>query len=172
MSMAESNKQEVWLRGPLPEISNLLQPVAHSLLQAREELNELIKDFPDEMLWERPGGVASAGFHLQHMAGVIDRLFTYARGAMLSPAQLQSLSAEGTASNQTTIGLAEKFNKQVNFALEQLIISEKNELTAVRAVGRSKIPSTVIGLYIHAAEHTMRHLGQLLVTVRILKAGS
>jgi hypothetical protein len=37
---------EVWLRGPLPGMPPLLQPVAHALLQAREELVELLHDFP------------------------------------------------------------------------------------------------------------------------------
>jgi hypothetical protein len=35
-------------------------------------------DFPTKLLWERPANVASVGFHLQHLAGVLDRLFTYA----------------------------------------------------------------------------------------------
>ncbi len=56
---------------------------------------ELMEGFCDEALWDRPGGVASAGFHLQHMAGVLDRLFTYARGEALSGQQLEALAAEG-----------------------------------------------------------------------------
>jgi hypothetical protein len=36
--------------------------------------------FPDELLWEKVSGMASPGFHLQHLTGVLDRLFTYARG--------------------------------------------------------------------------------------------
>jgi uncharacterized damage-inducible protein DinB len=40
----------------------------------------------------------------------------------------------------------------------------------VRFVGRAKLPSTVLGLLVHAAEHTMRHTGQLLVTVQVLRA--
>ena len=40
----------------------------------------------------------------------------------------------------------------------------------VREVGRDRIPSTVGGLIFHAAEHTQRHLGQLLVTVRVLSS--
>jgi len=37
-----------------------------------------------------------------------------------------------------------------------------------RGVGRAQLPSNVLGLLFHAAEHTMRHTGQLLVTARIL----
>ena len=41
-------RPEVWLRGPLPEVPALLQPVAHALLQAREEV-EARK--ADELIW-------------------------------------------------------------------------------------------------------------------------
>lgn len=53
-----------------------------------------MQDFPDSLLWERPAGVASAGFHLQHLSGVLDRVFTYAKALALSPAQLEELHAE------------------------------------------------------------------------------
>ncbi|HYH14710.1 MAG TPA: DinB family protein, partial [Flavisolibacter sp.] len=74
--MSNAKQPEVWLRGQLPGISPFLQPVAHALLQAQEEINELMEVFPDTLLWERPAGVASPGFHLQHLKGVLDRLFT------------------------------------------------------------------------------------------------
>src|SRR5215831_2899225 len=86
---------EVWLRVPLPEVPPLLQPVAHALLQAREEVIAEMDGFPEDRLWQRPGGVASVGFHLQHLAGVLDRLFTYAQGKTLDEAQAHALSAEG-----------------------------------------------------------------------------
>jgi|GEM_PF-5708719 len=44
-----ANKLEVWQRGPLPGIIPVLQPVAHALLQAREEVNEYMYEFPDEL---------------------------------------------------------------------------------------------------------------------------
>lgn len=71
---------EVWLRGPVTGIPSFLQPVAHALLQAREEVEALMMGYPEEHLWDRPAGMASVGFHLQHIAGVVNRLFTYARG--------------------------------------------------------------------------------------------
>ena len=77
-------KPEVWLCGPLDNIPALLQPVAHTLLQAREEINELIQGFPETLLWGKPAGLASPGFHLQHLSGVLDRLFTYAKGEKLT----------------------------------------------------------------------------------------
>ncbi|GAB3818879.1 DinB family protein [Pontibacter rugosus] len=168
--MATTNKLEVWLRGPLPAMPALLQPVAHALLQAREEVNELLKDFPEEMFWEKPAGVASVGFHLQHLQGVLDRLFTYARGQMLTEVQLTALKAEGVPLEQENLvqTLVEAFNKQVDVALEQLRNTEEDQLKETRGVGRAQLPSTVLGLFVHAAEHSQRHVGQMLVTVRVL----
>lgn len=170
--MANNTLSEVWLRGPLNDIPVLLQPVAHALLQAREELNALMLDFPDALLWGKVAGMASPGFHLQHLTGVLNRLFTYARGEALTEQQLNYLSAEGkpTTKTYTVLELVENFNDQVNVALQQLGKEDENRLTDFRGVGRAQLPSTVIGLYTHSAEHTMRHLGQLIVTVGVLKS--
>jgi uncharacterized damage-inducible protein DinB len=161
---------EVWLRGPVENIPALLQPVAHALLQAGEEIEKLMIGFPKEKLWLRPSGVASVGFHLQHLVGVIDRLFTYARGESLSPEQSQALRDEGAppCSDITIEEMVQRFHGQVNKALNQLQDTRENILLTPIGVGRKKLPSTVIGLLFHAAEHTQRHTGQLLVTVRVL----
>jgi len=166
-----SNKPEVWQRGAVDGIPALLQPVAHALLQAREEVNELMHDFPDQLLWEKPAGMASPGFHLEHMRGVINRLFTYARAEALNEEQLRYLSSEGTPyiDDEITKKIVAAFNKQIDDAIEQLKQTDENSLTAPRGIGRAQIPTTVIGLLFHTAEHVMRHTGQLLVTVRVLK---
>src|SRR5215471_7705354 len=104
---------EVWLRGPLPQVQPLLQPVAHALLQAREEVDALMNGFPEERLWERPAGVASPGFHLQHLAGVLDRLFTYARGESLNDVQTKYLATEG-AGETSLVELVDHFHAQVD----------------------------------------------------------
>jgi DinB superfamily len=182
---------EYWLRGPVPGIAPLLQPVAHALLQSREEVNTLMDGFPAARLWDRPAGLASPGFHLQHLAGVLDRLFTYAGDKALSPRQLEDLAAEGKApagltgpegqapagpdaaedSGQDILSrLLKRFNQQIDKALQQLGQTPERALTEHRGVGRAKIPSTLGGLLFHAAEHTMRHTGQLLVTAMILQS--
>jgi uncharacterized damage-inducible protein DinB len=163
------SRPEVWLRGALPDVPPLLQPVAHALLQAREEVDVLLVGFPAGLLWARPAGVASVGFHLQHLAGVLDRLFTYARGEALDAAQLAALAAEGCPEEPapTAEELRERFAAQVERALAQLRVTEEASLTEAREVGRARLPSTVFGLLMHAAEHTQRHVGQLLVTVRV-----
>ena len=169
--METERKREVWLRGPVEGIPALLQPVAHTLLQAREEVNALMVGFPEVFLWVKPAGMAATAFHLQHLTGILDRLFTYARGEALNEAQLAYLSSEGRETIQESDAdiLIQRFNKQVDKALEQLKNTSEDTLTDVRGVGRAQIPSTVIGLLSHAAEHTMRHTGQLLVTTRLLQ---
>jgi hypothetical protein len=83
---------------------------------------------------------------------------------------MQNLKAEGVENPEITVQqLIEDFNKQVEKAIFQLKNTDEKTLTEVRGVGRAKIPSTVIGLFFHAAEHTTRHLGQLLVTSKIVK---
>jgi DinB family protein len=164
------SKPEVWLRGPLPDVPPLLQPVAHALLQAREEVELLMTDFQDDWLWARPGGVASPGFHLQHLTGVLDRLFTYARGEALSAEQQKVREGEGQAGGEIqSSDMVSLFHDQVDRAVAELCSIDERRLTEARTVGRDKLPSTVLGLLVHAAEHVQRHVGQLLVTVRVLR---
>ena len=162
---------EVWLRGPVPAVPPLLQPVAHALLQAREEVAEILADFPAAALAARPLGLASVGFHLRHLAGVLDRTFTYARGAASSEAQRAYLAAEGQPPTHpgAVWELLQAFSQQVDSALLQLQRTPEATLAEWRGVGRAQLPSTVIGLLVHAAEHTTRHVGQLLVTARVVR---
>ena len=166
-----SAQPEVWLRGPLPDILPQLQPPAHALLQAKEEVQLIMKDFPGELLWERPASVASVAFHLQHLTGVLDRLFTYAGGNLLTESQHVYLKAEGRESPNTDAEqLVNAFLQKVDESIENLKGMRTETLYEFRGVGRARLPSTTIGLIFHAAEHTMRHVGQLLVTAKILKA--
>ncbi|HEY9047432.1 MAG TPA: DinB family protein [Ohtaekwangia sp.] len=163
-----SEKPEVWLRGPVEHIPALLQPVAHALLQAVEEADNTLKGFDDQYLWKKPAGMASVGFHLQHLTGVLDRLCTYARGEALNEEQLKALAAEGQFTLEyTSQMLLQKFREQVQRTLIQLQNTHEEDLLKARGVGRKQLPSTVQGLLFHAAEHTQRHIGQLLVTVKI-----
>ena len=162
---------EFWLSGPIQDIPSLLQPVAHAILQARREIEEALAAFPSTALWEQPKGVASVGFHLRHISGVLDRLFTYACGEQLNEQQLKYLKSEAVNDDSiTTQALLKKFSEQVDASLKQLKETDTATITETRGVGRKQIPSNVIGLLFHAAEHTMRHTGQLLVTVKMVES--
>lgn len=168
--MSKINQPEVWLRGPIADVPALLQPVAHALLQAQNEVNEIMEGFPYNVLWHKVAGMASVGFHLQHLTGVLDRLFTYATGMALTENQLEYLAAEGKDNGESLQQLLDAFNKQINRSIDRLKQTDENTLTEPRGVGRAQLPSTLIGLLVHSAEHTMRHTGQLLVTVKMLKS--
>lgn len=165
----KTNKPEVWLRGKVEGVPNLLQPAAHALLQSGEEVEKYMQDFPEELLWEKPAGRASVGFHLKHVTGVADRMLTYAQAEKLSENQFQYLKNEEKKNgNISAEFLVQNFQDKVNEAIDFLKNTPENILTENRAVGRKELPSTVIGLLFHAAEHSQRHVGQLLVTVSFL----
>jgi hypothetical protein len=163
---------EVWLRGVVvADVPTLLQPVAHSLLQCGEEVAAVLPGLPPDQIWIRPGSAASVGFHARHAAGSLDRLLTYARGEQLSAAQLAALERERDVDSTpgAAARLAAEFDAIVSLALDQLRSTPAASLTAPRTVGRAGLPSTVIGLLFHAAEHTQRHVGQLVTTIKIVR---
>lgn len=167
--MISKEQPEVWLQGPIPGITAFLQPVAHALLQARYEVHKAVEDLADNLIWERPVGLASPAFHLQHLRGVLDRLFNYAKGEQLSDTQLNELKLEGIEDPSLNKQvLLVNFSKQVDDAIMQLMRTPGDSLLEPRGVGRKQVPSNVLGLLFHAAEHTQRHTGQLLVTSRVV----
>ncbi|WP_304238733.1 DinB family protein [Jiulongibacter sediminis] len=169
--MTSDKLPEVWLRGPLPEVPALLQPAAHSLLQTVEELKETLADFPDDLMIREVAGRATVAFHARHMTGVLDRMMTYSKGLPLSEMQFDFLKGEKKASPlPNTRALITQFEDKVKEAFLYFKSLEGSDLTEQRIVGRKHLPSTVIGLLYHAAEHAQRHLGQLIVTVSVLRA--
>src|SRR5687768_2420251 len=162
---------EVWLRGAVPDIQPMLQPVAHSLMQSLEEVSAGLDSADTETLWRRPGRAASAGYHVLHAMGSLDRLFTYARGAQLDDAQRQALEREKDATFlMEPSALRTAFAQTVARALEQLRETDAPDLLVARAVGRAGLPSTVLGLLFHGAEHTLRHAGQFITTLKIVQS--
>ena len=165
------SEPEVWLRGPIDGVPSYLQPVAHSLLQSREEVAHVLAGVKPESIWYVPANAASVGFHVLHAIGSLDRLFTYARGSALSDAQRQALTQESQPqSDLTADDLVAAFGAAIEQALHQLRGTDQSTLTVERHVGRARLPSTVIGLLFHAAEHTQRHTGQALTTSRMLSS--
>ena len=162
---------EVWLRGPVEGVPPLLQPVAHGLIQCREEMAAILADLTSEQIWTAPAGAASIGFHVRHAAGSLDRLFTYARGEPLSAAQRAELAAEAQPDLAPNAGarLAASFGEAVDRALAQLRATDPGKLLDARGVGRAQLPSTVLGLLFHAAEHTQRHAGQAVTTAKFIR---
>lgn len=166
-------RPEVWLRGPVEGYEPLLVPVVHALMQVREDVERLVQSVPPRDVWARPGGAASIGFHVRHLGGALDRLLTYARGEALSDAEIARARSEAEPGDPAP-GLGEvalATYGSIDRALGQLRDTSAGELLQPRRVGRAGLPSTTLGLLVHAAEHSTRHAGQAISTAKIL-AGS
>ena len=167
------SEPEVWLRGPIEHVPPLLQPVAHSLLQCRNEVHATLPALDAAHVWARPGGAASIGYHVRHAVGSLGRLLTYARGEQLSEAQLAAMRDERRAEEREGIQqvLLAEFDAAVDRALTQIRATDPATVLEPREVGRARLPSTVIGLLFHAAEHTQRHVGQLATMAKVVRGG-
>lgn len=146
----------------------MLQPVAHALLQAREDIEAAIGPLSAAQLSIRPANAASVGFHARHLAGSLDRLLTYARGEQLSPEQVAYLKAEMHDSSAEAGTLIAFVHGRLDAALDQVKHTPEQSLLEARRVGRQGLLSNTIGLLFHAAEHTTRHTGQIITTARIV----
>ena len=167
---------EAWLRGPVPGVEPLLQPVAHALVQVREDLPRLLESLDGAHVWAVVGASAPIGFHAAHLAGALERLLTYARGAELSDEQRAALRAEphlALASERPDgAALAVRVEDAIEAALHDVAKFRASELLEPREVGRARLPSTVLGLLFHAAEHTTRHAGQVRTLAKVLAGAS
>lgn len=162
-------RAEAWQRGPVDGIDPWLMPVAHALIQVREDLGGLVTTVPADRVWQRPGGAASIGFHVRHTGGALDRLFMYARGEALSDAQRAALRVEGEPGEPpvTLLDLVTEVERVIDRAFVQLQSTSASTLLDARAVGRAGLPTTVLGLLMHAAEHATRHVGQAITTALV-----
>ena len=172
--MSTPQQQEAWLRGAIDGFDPLVMPIVHALVQVREDLEHLAATVRPEHVWVKPGGAASVGFHARHIGGALDRLFTYARAEQLSDAQKAVARGEGEPGDPPMAldAVVRETHALIERAFEQLRATTAAELAAERRVGRAGLPSTVLGLLFHAAEHSTRHAGQAITTAKILAGSS
>jgi len=166
----EARLPEPWLRGPVPGLDPRLAPLVYSFQQAREDLAEHTRALSRAQLYATPYGFGSVAFHLRHIAGSVERLMTYVTGGSLSPAQMAAMAAEkepgGPARDQLLAALDAAFAS----AESVLRTVDPATLAEPRAVGRKQLPTPVIGLVIHIAEHTQRHVGQAIAAAKLASA--
>lgn len=138
---------------------------------SREDVEAAAIGLTADQLWSEPGGIASVGFHLAHLTGSTDRLFTYARGETLSETQRKTLARERrlTTERPALSDLIAAWHDMVGKALERLASTSGATLLQPRVVGRQQLPSTVFGLMFHAAEHASRHTGQIVTTAKLIR---
>lgn len=160
---------EPWLRGPLPDVDALLAPVLFALQQTREDLARHTEGLTTGQVWARPHGLAPLGFHIRHIAGSVDRLMTYLAGRQLDAGQMQELATEAEPGAELR-ALMEQLERALRRAEEVVRSVDPATLAEPRWVGRRRLPTTVIGLLTHIAEHTQRHLGQAISAAKLARA--
>jgi uncharacterized damage-inducible protein DinB len=158
---------EPWMRGPIEGVHPLLAPVFYSFQMAREDLEKFTAGLPSAAIWATPHGLTSVGFHLRHIAGSTGRLVTYLEGRELSAAQLDALAAEGSPGALSREELLDGVNQAFRDAEAVIRAIDPTTLSDARTVGRKRLPTTVIGLLTHIAEHTQRHVGQAIAAAKL-----
>ncbi len=167
--MKEMHAPEAWLRGPLAGVDPFVAPLLYSFQQAREDLARFTEGLTADELWARPYGLNPAGRELRHIAGSVDRLITYLEGKQISEAQLADINAEMTpgAGREELLGAVDSSFRRAEAVARAL---DPAKLAEPRAVGRKRLPTTAIGLVVHIAEHTQRHVGQAIAAAKLARA--
>jgi len=158
------------MRGPIAGVDPLLAPLFYSFQMAREDLALHTAALSQAKLWARPFGLTPAGFHIRHIAGSTDRLLTYLQGRELTAAQLAAMETESGADEPTRAQLLEDLDKVFRDAEAVVRALDTATLADARTVGRKRLPTTVIGLLTHMAEHTQRHVGQAIAAAKLAAA--
>lgn len=167
--MAAPQYTEPWMRGPIAGVHPITSPFLFSMIQVREDLARWTAPLTPEQLWARPHGIGSAGFHIRHIGGSVERLATYLKGAALTTQQLDDLKHEADPGAPLAELLA-RLEDQFLYAEAIVKALDPRTWTDARTVGRKALPTTVGGLVHHMAEHSQRHLGELIVTVKLVRA--
>ncbi|HVA88751.1 MAG TPA: DinB family protein [Chloroflexota bacterium] len=160
---------EPWLRGTHADVPAAGRAVLHALELAWDDLTKWTAGLTDGEVHTQPFGLNSIAVQLRHIAGSIDRILTYAEGGQLSDQQLASLKAEksGDESLATLLASVEAALTQAAARVHALAAAE---LDTPRTVGRKQLPTSLGGALIHVADHTQRHVGQVVTTAKLLKA--
>jgi len=159
---------EPWMRGTLTEVEPVRRAVLHALELAVEDAAVWCEGLSDAEMFARPCELPSVAFQLRHMVRSLDRLLTYAEGRQLSEAQLAALKTEMDAGSVAKVMV--EFREGLARAMERVLAISPESFADARGVGRKMLPTTVAGLLIHCAEHTQRHVGQMVTTVKVVKA--
>ena len=149
----------------------MVMPAAHALMQAAEDVPLAVAGLTSEQLWALPGGAAAVGFHLRHLAGSVDRLLTYESGAQLSDVQFEAMDAEIADDGRDAEQLGRDAVAAIARAIEVMRVTPPGTYIEARSVGRRKLPTTVLGLLVHIAEHTQRHVGAIIATAKVVRGG-
>ena len=169
MSTSPAPYVEPWLRGTHAEVQAVGRAVLHALELALDDLTNWTEGLTDAEIHAQPLGLTSIAFHLRHIAGSTDRILSYAEGNQLTAEQLAALKAEQDGDEALAELLAEVEISFSNAADRVRVLAAAN-FDNPRSVGRKQLPTSIGGALIHVADHTQRHVGQIVTTAKVLKA--
>ena len=157
------------MRGPIPGVQPLVMPLLYSFTQVREDLARYTAGITQEQLWRRTGELPSLGFHLRHISGSVERLTTYLMGEQVSAEQIAFLKEEGVP-GPTLEELLAAIDTTLSATEARVRTIDPATVHDPRYIGRKRLPTTVLGLLMHLAEHTQRHLGQAITTAKLVRS--
>jgi hypothetical protein len=155
---------EPWMRGTHTDVPAVGRAVLHALDLALDDLKKWTGGLTDAEIQCHPFGLMPVARHLRHIARSTDRLLTYAEGK-----QLKALRAEERG-EQTLNALLAEVEASFRNAAERIRALASSDLEAHRGIGRKQFPASAGGALIHVADHTQRHVGQVVTTAKVLKA--
>jgi uncharacterized damage-inducible protein DinB len=167
--VVETRLPEPWLRGTLTDVPAVVRGVLHALELAREDALHWCSQLTAEQMNATPAGLPSVTFHIQHIMGSLDRILTYAEDRELNEQQLGSLGREGEPVKEGNVLLRE-FSVWTERCMSRVRAFSDTDFAPARYVGRKRLPTTVGGLLVHVADHTQRHVGQMVTTAKLVKA--
>jgi uncharacterized damage-inducible protein DinB len=160
---------EPWMSGTHSEVPAVGRAVLHALDLALDDLTKWTAGLQDNQIHAQPLGLTSVAFHLRHIARSTDRLLSYAEGKQLSEEQLAALKGEKQGDETLAMLLADVEFSFVN-AAERIRVLATADFDTFRGVGRKLLPTSIGGALIHVADHTQRHVGQVVTTAKVLQA--
>lgn len=172
MSTSTTTYTEPWLRGTHVDVPVAGRAVLHALELALDDLRKWTDGLTDDEIHTLPLRLPSIAFLLRHIAGSVDRILTYAEGGQLSDAQLAALKSEkdGEGKQETLAELLAAIEAAFSKAADRIRALAAGELNTPRSVGRKLLPTSLGGALIHVADHTQRHVGQVVTTAKVIVA--
>lgn len=160
---------EPWLRGTHADTPAVGRAVLHAFDLALDDITKWTEGLSDLEIHAQPLGLSPVSFHLKHIARSIDRLLTYAEGGQISSDQLTRLKSELTGC-ETLAELLAEVETSFSNAADRVRVLATADFNTFRGVGRKQLPTSIGGALVHVADHTQRHVGQVVTTSKVIKA--
>lgn len=165
---------EPWLSGSHGDVPAVARAVLHAFDLAMDDLAKWTDGLTGVEIHTLPLELPPVAFHLRHIARSVDRLLTYAEGGQLTTEQLTKLKSEEVGpqhdERETLAALLDEVKASFANAAGRVRALAGADMNAFRGVGRKKLPTSTGGALVHVADHTMRHVGQVVTTAKVLKA--